>query len=134
MAPRSITPEYAHNLIFRDTTLAPKPLTELPLAELFGRESCGYGFFRSEWPKEDEPDAATHVFFRCGDPLDVHGGVAAGEFQVFKHAPLAARSGRYASYDSPPDQYHRNCISTNVVLFTDPAVPKIAAIRTPAEA
>ncbi len=117
-------PEYAHNLIFRDPTLASKPLAELPLAELFGRESCGYGFFRSQWPKEDEADVATHVFFRCGDPLDVHGGVAAGEFQVFKHAPLAARSGRYASYDSPPDQYHRNCISTNVVLFTDPALPE----------
>jgi hypothetical protein len=117
-------PAYAHNLIFRDPTLAPKPLAELPLAELFGRDSCGYGFFRSQWPKDDEADVATHVFFRCGDPLDVHGGVAAGEFQVFKHAPLAARSGRYAHYDSPPDQYHRNCISTNVVLFTDPAIPE----------
>ncbi len=84
-------PEYAHNFIFRDTTLAPKPLVELPLAELFGRESCGYGFFRSGWPKEGEADVSTHVFFRCGDPLDVHGGVAAGEFQVFRHAPLAAQ-------------------------------------------
>ncbi|MHC4177305.1 MAG: hypothetical protein ACYSWU_07355, partial [Planctomycetota bacterium] len=117
-------PAYGHNLVFRDTTLTPKPLTDLPLAELFGRESCGYGFFRSEWPKEGQPDEATHVFFRCGDPMNVHGGVAAGEFQVFKHAPLAARSGRYSSYDSPPDQYHRNCISANVVLFTDRAIPK----------
>jgi hypothetical protein len=117
-------PEYGHNLIFRDTALASKPLGELPLAELFGRESCGYGFLRSEWPSEGQPDKATHVFFRCGDPMDVHGGVAAGEFQIFKYAPLAARSGRYANYDSPPDQYHRNCISTNVVLFTDPAVPE----------
>ncbi len=116
-------PEYAHNFIFRDATLAPKPLADLPLAELFGRESCGYGFFRSNWPGENEPDTATHVFFRCGDPMDVHGGVSAGEFQLFKHAPLAGRSGRYSSYDSAPDQYHRNCISTNVVLFTDPAVP-----------
>jgi hypothetical protein len=89
---------------------------------LFGRESCGYGFFRSNWPKAGEPDLATHVFFRCGDPMDVHGGVAAGEFQVFKYAPLAARSGRYSNYDSPPDQYHRNCVSANVVLFTDPKV------------
>ncbi len=113
---------YAHNLIFRDSTLAPQSLAPLPLAELFGRDSCGYGFFRSDWPQAGQPDTATHVFFRCGDPLDVHGGVAAGEFQVFKHAPLAARSGRYASYDSPPDQYHRNCISANVVLFTDPDV------------
>jgi hypothetical protein len=64
------------------------------------------------------------VFFRCGDPLNVHGGVAAGEFQVFKYAPLAARSGRYGSYDSEPDQYHRNCISTNVMLFTDPTDPE----------
>jgi hypothetical protein len=56
--------------------------------------------------------------------MNVHGGVAAGEFQIFKYAPLAARSGRYQSYDSPPDQYHRNCISTNTVLFTDPADPK----------
>lgn len=115
--------EYAHNFIFRDVVLQPAPLTELPRAELFGRESCGYGFFRSHWPSPGKPDDATHVFFRCGDPMDVHGGVAAGEFQIFKYAPLAARSGRYSSYDSPADQYHRNCISANVILFTDPANP-----------
>jgi len=115
--------QYAHNLIFRDPTIPARPLTELPSAALFGRESCGYGFFRSGWPAEGEPDTATHVFFRCGDPMDVHGGVAAGEFQVFKYAPLAARSGRYGGYDSPPDQYHRNCISANVVLFLDPGKP-----------
>lgn len=116
--------QYAHNAVFRDQTLEPKPLAELPLAELFGRESCGYGFFRSDWPKLGEPDTATHVFFRCGDPINVHGGVSAGEFQVFKLAPLATRSGRYGSYDSAPDQYHRNCISTNVVLMTDPSIPQ----------
>ena len=115
--------EYAHNLIFRDPSLSPRPLTDLPDAELFGRESCGYGFFRSHWPADGQPDTATHVFFRCGDPMDVHGGVAAGEFQVFKHAPLADRSGKYGDYDSPADQYHRNCISANVVLFTDPSQP-----------
>jgi hypothetical protein len=115
--------EYAQDLVFRDPSVAARPLAEMPLAALFGRESCGYGFFRSSWPAEGRPDDATHVFFRFGDPMDVHGGVAAGEFQVFRRAPLAARSGRYSSYDSPPDQYHRNCISTNVVLFTDPAVP-----------
>ncbi|MHB1037734.1 MAG: hypothetical protein ACYC35_24930 [Pirellulales bacterium] len=116
-------PEYAHNFIFRDPAIEPRPLTELPLAALFGRESCGYGFFRSAWPAADKPDTATHVFFRCGDPMDVHGGVSAGEFQIFKYAPLAGRGSHYSSYDSAPDQYHRNCISTNVVLFTDPAVP-----------
>ncbi len=115
--------EYAHRFLFRDIRLKPKRLTELPLAELFGRDSCGYGFFRSHWPAAGKPDDATHVFFRCGDPMNVHGGVAAGEFQVFKYAPLAARGGRYASYDSPPDQYHRHCISANVVLFTDPRLP-----------
>ena len=115
-------PSCAHNYIFRDTALASSRLAELPLARLFGRDSCGYGFFRSPWPEAGEPDLATHVFFRCGDPMDVHGGVAAGEFQVFKHVPLAARSGRYSNYDSPPDQYHRNCISANVILFTDSKV------------
>ncbi len=115
--------EYAHNVIFRAAAPAPQPLTDLPHAQLFGRDSCGYGFFRSSWPKPGEPDTATHVFFRAGDPMNVHGGVAAGEFQLFKYAPLAARSGKYRSYDSPPDQYHRNAISTNVVLFTDPGKP-----------
>jgi hypothetical protein len=115
--------EYAHNFIFRDVALEPESLTDLPRAELFGRGSCGYGFFRSHWPSPGKPDDATHVFFRCGDPMDVHGAVAAGEFQIFKHAPLAARSGRYGSYDSPADQYHRNCISANLVLFTDTADP-----------
>jgi hypothetical protein len=116
--------EYAHNFIFRDPELKSASLTELPRAELFGRDSCGYGFFRSHWPAPGKPDDATHVFFRCGDPMDVHGAVAAGEFQIFKYAPLAARSGRYSSYDSPADQYHRNCISTNVVLFTDANDPE----------
>jgi hypothetical protein len=116
--------EYAHNFIFRDVTLRTEPLGNLPRAELFGRDSCGYGFFRSHWPAPGKPDDATHVFFRCGDPMDVHGGVAAGEFQIFKYAPLAARSGRYGSYDSPADQYHRNCISANVVLFTDANDPE----------
>jgi hypothetical protein len=115
--------EYAHNFIFRDVTIRAESLSNLPRAELFGRDSCGYCFFRSHWPSSSKPDDATHVFFRCGDPIDVHGGVAAGEFQVFKYAPLAARSGRYSSYDSPADQYHRNCISANVILFTDPTNP-----------
>lgn len=115
--------QYAPWAIFRDATLPSESVERLPRAALFGRESCGYGFFRSQWPAPGEPDSATHVFFRCGDPMDVHGGVAAGEFQVFKYAPLAARSGRYSSYDSPPDQYHRNCISANVVLLLDGSVP-----------
>lgn len=115
--------EYAHNFIFRDVTLEPRSLADLPLAELFGRDSCGYGFFRSDWPADGEADTTTHVFFRCGDPMNVHGGVAAGEFQISKLTALAYRGGHYASYDSAPDQYHRNCISTNVVLFTDPANP-----------
>ncbi|MFO8014277.1 MAG: hypothetical protein R6X20_13350 [Phycisphaerae bacterium] len=110
--------EYAHHFLFRAAPPPARPLMDLPRAALFGRDSCGYGFFRSAWPAPGEPDSATHVFFRMGDPMNVHGGVSAGEFQVFRHAPLADRSGKYGSYDSPPDQYHRNCISTNVVLFT----------------
>jgi hypothetical protein len=116
-------PEYGHNLIFRDPSVAPQSLIDLPQAQLFGRDSIGYGFFRSAWPAEGQPDTATHVFFRCGDPVDVHGGIAAGEFQIFRSAPLAARGGHYGNYDSLPDQYHRHCISANVVLFTDPADP-----------
>jgi len=115
---------YAHNFLFRDPTLPAADLTDLPRAALFGRDSCAYGFFRSSWPAPGKPDRATHVFFRLGDPMNVHGGVSAGEFQVFKYAPLADRSGRYASYDSPPDQYHRNAVSTNVVLMTDPGNAK----------
>ena len=111
--------EYAHHFLFRAAPPPADPLTDLTRAELFGRDSCGYGFFRSTWPAPGQPDEATHVFFRMGDPMNVHGGVAAGEFQVFRHAPLAGRGGKYGSYDSPPDQYHRNCISTNVVLFTE---------------
>jgi hypothetical protein len=61
---------------------------------------------------------------RMGDPVNVHGGVAAGEFQLFKLAPLAARGGHYGPYDSPRDQYHRNAISANVVLLTDPDDPE----------
>ncbi len=111
--------EYAPYFLFRTAPPQAEPLTDLPRAALFGRESCGYGFFRSGWPAPGRPDEATHVFFRMGDPMNVHGGVSAGEFQMFRRTPLAGRSGTYSSYDSPPDQYHRNCISTNVVLFTE---------------
>ena len=114
---------YIHNFIFWDPTVRPQPWTDLPRAEVFGRESCGYVFFRSTWPKPGEPDTATHVYFRAGDPMNVHGSVTAGQFQIFKHAPLAARSSLYTHpYDCEKDQYHRNAISTNVVLFTDPKV------------
>ncbi|HEX8914668.1 MAG TPA: hypothetical protein VF796_20120 [Humisphaera sp.] len=116
-------PYCAEFLIFRDPSIATKPLSELPKAELFGRDSCGYGFFRSDWPADGQPDTATQVFFRLGDPMDVHGGVAAGEFQVFRRAPLAARGGKYGPYDAPSDQYHRNAASANVVLFADRGNP-----------
>jgi hypothetical protein len=63
-------PANAHNLIFRDPTITPRPLVDLPLAELFGRDSCGYGFFRSEWPKDKESDAATHVLLQVLTAVD----------------------------------------------------------------
>lgn len=114
---------YIHNFIFWDPTVRPEPLADLPRAALFGRESCGYAFFRSSWPKPGEPDDAAHVFFRAGDPINVHGSVTAGQFQIFRNAELAARGSKYTHpYDCPRDQYHRNAASTNVVLFTDPAV------------
>jgi len=114
---------YMWNFMFRDPTVAPRPLTDLPRAAVFGRDSCGYAFFRSSWPRPERADAATHVYFRAGDPMNVHGSVTAGQFQVFRHAPLASRSGIYTKpYDCRADQYHRNAISTNVILFTDPRI------------
>jgi hypothetical protein len=99
--------------IFQDPTIPAKPLSDLPLAAEWGRESVGYTFFRAGWGMDDPV-----VFFRGGGVMNVHGHMDVGNFQVWKRVPLAIKSGAYSSYGNRQHQYAWSAMSANCVVFT----------------
>jgi hypothetical protein len=94
--------------VFNNPDVKPLPLGGLGKAELFGRESRGYVFFRDGW---DKGVGNTHIFFRCGEGLDVHSNRGAGAFDIFRHHTLAERAN--LDYPRKDDQIHYS----NVVIF-----------------
>ena len=71
------------------TEVEPRPLEELGRAELFGRDSHGYVFFRDGWGPGD-----THIFFRCGEGMDIHANRGAGGIDIYRHEVLAERANK----------------------------------------
>jgi hypothetical protein len=94
--------------VFFNPDLAPAPLEQLGRASLFGRDCHGYVFFRDGWGPEK-----THIFFRCGEGLDVHSNRGAGGFDIYRHAVLAQR----ANADYPKDDDHIRF--SNTMVFND---------------
>ncbi|MFO7900536.1 MAG: hypothetical protein R6V58_15930 [Planctomycetota bacterium] len=94
--------------IFNDPGVKPKPLSELGKAAIFGRDSHGYVIFRSGWDKDD-----THIFFRCGEGLDVHSNKGAGAFDIWRHQALAQRANRDYPKGDDRIQY------SNALVFND---------------
>ncbi len=114
MGPRNYHPSVAYDFfIFQDPTIRPRPLSGLPTAAIWGRESVGYAFFRAGWG----PDDAV-VFFRGGGVMNVHGHADVGNFQIFKRVPLAIKSGAYGAYGSKQHQYAWSAMGANTVVFT----------------
>jgi len=103
-------------LCFHDPTVKPTPPDDLPTFRLFGSGGTGHVFFRSDWS-----DTGTVVHFHCGDYFGNHGHFDQGGFTIFKRSPLALKTG---FYDFPSDHrlhWYKQVISTNTVIFNDPA-------------
>jgi hypothetical protein len=96
--------------VFHNPEVEAKPLDGLGKAELFGRESHGYVIFRDGW---DKGLGNTHIFFRCGEGLDVHSNRGAGAFDIFRHRTLAERANK----DYPKDGRDDHIKYSNVVIF-----------------
>lgn len=94
--------------VFNNPEVKPKPLSELGRGKLFGRDSHGYVFFRDGWEQGN-----THIFFRCGEGLDVHSNRGAGGIDIFRHRTLAQR----ANSDYPKDDDHIQF--SNSMMFND---------------
>jgi len=102
-------PYYVWNFfVFNDPEIEPRPLEELGKAELFGRDSHGYVFFRDGWGEGD-----THIFFRCGEGMDIHANRGAGGFDIYRHEVLAQR----ANADYPKGDDHIRF--SNTMVFND---------------
>jgi len=96
--------------VFNNPEVKPKPLEALGRAELFGRDSHGYVIFRDGWGAGN-----THVFFRCGEGLDVHSNRGAGSIDIYRHRSLAQRANK----DYPKDGKDDRIQSCNAMVFND---------------
>lgn len=94
--------------VFNNPEIEAKPLEELGRAKLFGRDSHGYVIFRDGWGPGN-----THIFFRCGEGLDVHSNRGAGGIDIYRHAILTQRANR----DYPQADDHIQF--SNSMMFND---------------
>lgn len=107
--------------IARNNGVTPRPSLQfldgvLPTAELFGRDSFGQAFIRSDWSPE-----ATFIGFRAGHSFTHHGHYQAGHFTLFKDEPLAITSGTYGGWTSPHRlDYYLRTVASNSLLVLRP--------------
>ncbi len=94
--------------VFNNPQIKPRPLSELGRARLFGRDSHGYVFFRDGWGAGD-----THIFFRCGEGMDVHSNRGAGGIDIWRGRILAQRANR--DYPGSDDDIRYS----NTMVFND---------------
>ena len=88
----------------------------LPTSALFGENTFGQVFMRSDWG----PDA-TFIAFRAGHSFTHHGHYCAGHFSLTKKAPLAIKSGTYGGYTSPHRlNYFIRTVAANSLLILRP--------------
>ncbi|HOX05512.1 MAG TPA: heparinase II/III family protein [Planctomycetota bacterium] len=105
---------------FHDPTVQPRPLDELPLCRAFSPKGVGHVFMRSDWS-----ESGTMVHFRCGDYFENHGHFDQGGFTLFRKGALALKTSGYWGFDTPyRHHYYKQAISTNTLIFSDPADAK----------
>ncbi|NOY45285.1 MAG: hypothetical protein GXP50_07525 [Deltaproteobacteria bacterium] len=89
---------------------------KLPRALVFGRESFGQVFMRSDWG----PDGM-FVSYRAGHTFTHHGHYQAGHFTITKKAPLAITSGTYGGWTTPHRlNYYIRTVAANSILVLRP--------------
>jgi hypothetical protein len=100
--------------VFNNPDVKAEPLEKLGKAALFGRDSHGYVIFRDGWKKGN-----THIFFRCGEGMDVHCNRGAGALDIYRHEVLAQR----ANTDYPKGDDHIRF--SNAMIFNGNDHPKM---------
>ncbi len=101
-------------------------LNVLPRARIFGPRGTGLLVIRNGgWNKD-----ATVVTFRAGKYMVHHAHADAGNFTIYKYAPLAVLSGVYGGYNKPCRLlYYIRSVAANTLLIlqkgeiTDPVHP-----------
>jgi hypothetical protein len=101
--------EYVWNFfVFNNPEIKPRPLEELGKAKRFGEESHGYVIFRDGWA-----EGSTHIFFRCGEGMDIHSNRGSGAFDIHRHRVLAQRANGDYPKEDDRIQY------SNAMVFND---------------
>ena len=91
-------------------------LKDLPLSDLFGAGSYNLAVFRTGWTPLD-----TQISFKAGDVQVHHAHYDAGNFTIYKGAPLAVNSGTYAGFGSAHRQmYYIQSVAANCPLVLMP--------------
>ena len=91
-----------------------RSLDTMPLAHL--ASGIGRLYARGDWT-----DAATWLRFECGDHFTQHQHYEAGNFEIFRYAPLATESGEYSDWTSPhAANWLIRTIAHNCILIHQP--------------
>lgn len=113
--------EQIFEVLWRDTTLQPKPIEALPLSRYFGHP-FGWMVARTGWGED-----AVIAEMKINEYNFVnHQHLDAGAFQIYARGPLAIDSGLYSgssgAYGSPHTRhYYWRTIAHNSLLIHDPA-------------
>jgi hypothetical protein len=92
----------------------PLGLAGFPLAHL--ASGIGRVYARSDWT-----DDASWLRFECGDYFSGHQHFEVGNFEIFRHEPLATESGEYVDYLSNHDvNWLSRTVAHNAILVFDP--------------
>ncbi len=100
-------------LLFRDPTVKPARLADLPLARRF--RGLGHVISRSAW---EDPDAV-FATFQCGPIYAGHQHLDNNAFTIFRGAPLAIESG-VNEYSAHRANYYARTVAHNTITVLDP--------------
>ncbi len=113
----TLTP--AQYLIFNDTELKTKPLSELTLTYYMG-SPLGETITRTGWDINHSDDIL--VMMKIGEHTGMnHDHLDSGNFQIYYKGILASESGVYDLYFTPEDKnYNKTTAAHNCMLIYDP--------------
>ena len=89
--PPSNSPSRVVDFLYLEDPGPARDITEFPLAHL--ASGIGKVYARGDWS-----DDASWLRFECGDYFVGHQHFEVGNFEIFRHEPLAAESGEYVDY------------------------------------
>jgi hypothetical protein len=102
--------------LYNNPDVKPLPLDGLGRFDVFSPKLHGYVCMRDSWA-----DDATIIHFKTGENVDHHGTWDTGKFTIFKHMPLAIKSGGYdGGYMGMFHHYYKLPWSANCVIFDNP--------------